>query len=98
MKKKRTTIFLDENKDKFLKNLQKQKKLKSRTAAIEFLINNYENRLSNHIARTNENLLILAILKLFNIKNIKEEDIKKILNMAKKIEKLKIKVLNNEEE
>jgi hypothetical protein len=89
---KRTTIFLDENKQNFIKKIKKEKGLQTTTKVLEYLMDHHQNRLSNHIAKNIENLLLMFYLKASK-KSINEENIEMILKETKKVESIKNKVL-----
>jgi hemerythrin-like domain-containing protein len=97
MNAKRTTIFLDENKQNFIKKIKREKGLQTTTKVLEYLMDNYQNRLSNHIARENENILIMFYLQAAK-KKINKENIKNIFTEIKKIESIKSEVLKELEE
>jgi activator of 2-hydroxyglutaryl-CoA dehydratase len=96
-KSKRTTIFLNENKLNFIKEIKKTKGLNSTTKVLEYLMDNYQNRLSNHIAKNTENILIMFYLQAAK-KEINKENIKNIFDKVKKIENVKNEVLKELEE
>jgi uncharacterized protein (DUF2267 family) len=91
---KRTTIFIDENKQNFIKKIKKEKGLPTITKVLEYLMDNYQNRLSNHIAKNVENLLLMFYLKASK-KTINEENIEMVLKEVKKVESVKNKVLKD---
>jgi len=56
--KKKKLIYIEEDYIKKIEKIQKNKGIKSFSETIIFLINNYENRLSNHIVRDTENITL----------------------------------------
>ena len=95
--KKKKLISLEEKDIKKIEEIQLQNNLNF-SQTITYLLNHYENRLSNHIVRNNENIEILNLY--YNItKSTKfdEEKMTKIIdyifNMTKKVEQIKIKKL-----
>ena len=56
--KTKKLIYIPDNYVKKIEKIQKEKGIKSFSETIIFLVNNYENRLSNHIARDTENITL----------------------------------------
>jgi hypothetical protein len=57
--KTKKLIYIPDEYIKKIEKIQKDKGIKSFSETIIFLVNNYENRLSNHIARNTENITLL---------------------------------------
>jgi hypothetical protein len=69
--KKKKLIYIEEDYIKKIEKIQKNKGIKSFSETIIFLINNYENRLSNHIVRDTENITLLNTYLLLKQQNPK---------------------------
>jgi hypothetical protein len=95
--KKKKMISMDEKDIKRIEEISIQNNLNF-SQSIKYLLDNYENRLSKHIVRNNENLEILNLyINVFKTNEIKEKNIEKLMNYLIKagdiINKIKIQKL-----
>jgi len=103
----RKSLSLDEEKFEYLEKIRKDKKIKSFTGVIEYLIDHHQNRLSNKIARDIENISLILLLnelglifkkdsngKLTNLPaNQIKRNLKNLYKLINDFEKLKVEVL-----